>query len=48
VYMEFEEPVSMTSVAVRETFGKINLKARFVGAVSNDMRPKSKTQRLRV
>jgi hypothetical protein len=48
VYMEFEEPVSMTSTAIRETFSKISLQARFVGAISTDMRPKSKTQRLRV
>jgi hypothetical protein len=48
VYMEFEEPISMTSAAVRETFSKINLQARFVGSVSSDLQPKSKTQRLRV
>ena len=48
VYLEFDEPASMTSVAIRETFGKIGLKARFVGAVSSELRPKVKTQRLRV
>ena len=48
VYLEFDEPASMTSAAIRETFGKIGLKARFVGAVSADLRPKVKTQRLRV
>ena len=48
VYMEFDEPASMTTAAVRNTFGSIGLRARFVGAVSADFRPKSKTQRLRV
>jgi hypothetical protein len=48
VYMEFEEPISMTSAAVKETFSKINLQARFVGSVASDLQPKSKTQRLRV
>ena len=48
VYMEFDEPVSMTSAAIRDTFGKLNLRARFVGTHSPDFRPKSKTQRLRV
>ena len=48
VYMEFDEPASLTSAAIRETFGKIGLKARFVGAVSAELRPKVKTQRLRV
>ena len=48
VYMEFDEPASMTSAAIREMFTKIGLKARFVGAVSAELRPKAKTQRLRV
>ena len=48
VYLEFEEPASLTSAAIRDTFSKIGLKARFVGAVSAELRPKAKTQRLRV
>ena len=48
VYMEFDEPASMTSASIRDTFGKIGLKARFVGPVSTDLRPKTKTQRLRI
>ena len=39
---------SMTSASIREVFTKIGLKARFVGPVSTDLRPKGKTQRLRV
>ena len=48
VYLEFDEPVSMTTSAVRNTFSSIGLRARFVGAISADIRSKSKTQRLRV
>ena len=48
VYMEFDEPASMTSASIRDTFAKLGLKARFVGPVSTDLRPKTKTQRLRV
>ena len=48
VYMEFDEPASMTTAAVRNTFNSIGLRARFVGAISADLRAKSKTQRLRV
>ncbi len=48
VYMEFDEPASMSSAAIRDVFSKLGLKARFVGAVSTDMRPKTKTQKLRV
>ncbi len=44
--MEFDEPVSMTSASVRETFNKLSLQARFVGITALDVRPKSKTQRL--
>ena len=40
VYMEFDEPASMTSASIRETFTKLGLKAR-----SACPRPKSKTQR---
>ena len=48
VYLEFDEPASMTTAAVRNTFSSIGLRARFVGAISADLRAKSKTQRLRV
>lgn len=48
VYLELDEPPSMTTGAIREAFTTIGLRARFVGAVSADMRPKTKTQRLRV
>ena len=48
VYMEFDEPPSMTTGAIREAFFRIGLRTRFVGAVSAEMRPKTKTQRLRV
>ena len=47
VYLEFDEPASLTSAAIRDTFSRIGLKARFVGAVSAELRPKNKTQRLR-
>ena len=42
VYLEFDEPASMTSASIRETFTKIGLKARFVGPVSTDLRPKTR------
>ena len=48
VYLEFDEPASLTSAAIRDTFTRIGLKARFVGPVSAELRPKNKTQRLRV
>ena len=48
VYLEFDEPPSMTAGEIREVFSRLGLRARFVGAVSAEMRPKSKTQRLRV
>lgn len=48
VYMEFDEPVSMNSQDVREVFSRIGLKARIVGNIPRDLRPKHKTQRLRV
>ena len=48
VYMEFDEPVSMNSQEVRDAFTRIGLKARIVGNVPRDLRPKNKTQRLRV
>lgn len=48
VYLEFDEPPSLTTGGIREVFSRLGLRARFVGAVSAEMRPKSKTQRLRV
>lgn len=48
VYMEFEEPPSMTTSEVRNVFSRIGLQSRFVGAVSPEFRPKTKTQRLRI
>lgn len=48
VYMEFDEPVSLNSQDVREIFLRIGLKARIVGNIPRDLRPKNKTQRLRV
>ncbi len=48
VYLEFEEPPAMTSAEVRNVFDRIGLQPRFVGAVSPELRPKVKTQRLRV
>ena len=48
VYLEFDEPVSMSTSALRNMFSSIGLRARFVGAISADIRAKSKTQRLRV
>ncbi len=48
VYMEFDEPVGMNSQEVREVFSRIGLKARIVGTVPKDLRPKSRTQRMRL
>lgn len=48
VYMEFDEPPSMTAPEVRNLFSRMDLPSRFVGAVSPEFRPKSKTQRLRI
>ena len=48
VYLEFDEPPSMTAEEIRAVFLRLGLQARFVGAVAAEMRPKSKTQRLRV
>ena len=48
VYLEFEEPPAMTSAEVRNVFVRLGLSPRFVGAVSPELRPKAKTQKLRV
>jgi hypothetical protein len=48
VYMEFDQPPGMDIGGVRATFQKVGLRAQFVGAIHEDLRNKSKTQRLRV
>ena len=48
VYLEFDEPPALTSAGVREIFLRLGLPARFVGVVPGDLRPKSKTQRIKV
>ena len=48
VYLEFDEPPAMTSAEVRNVFVRLGLEPRFIGAVSPELRPKAKTQRLRV
>ena len=45
VYLEMEEPV-ITLREIRAVFRKLELDPRFVGAVSPELRPKSKTQLL--
>lgn len=45
VYMELEEPV-ITLREIRAMFRKLDLEPRFIGAVSPELRPKSKTQLL--
>ena len=48
VYLEFDEPPAMTSAEVRNVFVRMGLESRFVGAVSPELRPKAKTQRIRI
>ena len=48
VYLEFDEPPALTSAEVQNVFVRIGLEPRFVGAVPPALRPKAKTQRLRV
>ncbi|MBV9656605.1 MAG: hypothetical protein JO295_00715 [Verrucomicrobia bacterium] len=48
VYMEFDEPPSLTSAQVRDIFSRLGLSARFVGSIPVDLQPKSKTQRIKV
>jgi len=45
VYMELEEPV-ITLREIRAMFRKLDLEPRFIGAVSPELRPKTKTQLL--
>jgi hypothetical protein len=45
VYLELEEPV-ITLREIRAMFRKLDLEPRFVGAVSPELRPKTKTQLL--
>lgn len=45
VYMEFDEPV-MTIAEIKAIFRKLDLEPRVVGTVPDDLRLKSKTQRL--
>ncbi len=45
VYLEMDEPV-ITLREIRAVFRKLELDPRFVGAVSPDLRPKTKTQLL--
>jgi hypothetical protein len=45
VYMELEEPV-ITLREIRAMFRKLDLDPRFIGAVSPELRPKTKTQLL--
>jgi hypothetical protein len=45
VYMELEEPV-ITLREIRAMFRKLDLDARFIGAVSPELRSKTKTQLL--
>ena len=48
VYLEFDEPPALTSAEVRGVFVRLGLNPRFVGSVAPELRPKAKTQRLRV
>ncbi len=45
VYLELEEPV-ITLREIRAMFRKLDLEPRFIGAVSPELRPKTKTQLL--
>ncbi|HMJ05941.1 MAG TPA: hypothetical protein VK474_06760 [Chthoniobacterales bacterium] len=45
VYLEMEEP-SVTFREIRAAFRKLGLEPRFVGAIPNELRPKTKTQLL--
>lgn len=45
VYLEMEEPIA-TVREIRASFRKLGLEPRFVGAIPNELRPKSKTQPL--
>ena len=47
VYLELEEP-TITFREVRAIFKKLGLDPRFIGAISPELRPKTKTQPLYV
>ncbi len=47
VYMELEEPV-ITLREIRAMFRKLDLDPRFIGAVSPELRPRTKTQLLSI
>jgi len=47
VYLELEEP-TVTVREIRAIFRKLGLEARFVGAIPDELRPRSKTQLLTV
>jgi hypothetical protein len=47
VYLELEEP-TVTFRDIRSIFRKLGLDPRFVGAIPNELRPRSKTQPLTV
>jgi hypothetical protein len=47
VYLEMEEP-TVTFREIRATFRKLGLDPRFVGAIPQELRPKTKTQPLNV
>ncbi len=45
VYLELDEP-TVTFREIRAIFRKLGLEPRFVGAIPNELRPKTKTQPL--
>ena len=47
VYLELDEP-TITFREIRAIFRKLGLEPRFVGAIPNELRPKTKTQLLTV
>lgn len=47
VYLELEEPI-ITFREIRAIFRKLDLDARFIGAIPPELRPKTKTQPLNV
>ena len=47
VYLELDEP-TVTFREIRAIFRKLGLDPRFIGAIPNELRPKTKTQLLSV
>lgn len=45
VYFEFDEPI-VTFREIRAIFRKLGLEPRFIGAIPDELRPKTKTQLL--